>query len=79
MVSSNPSVGRILQGVGFDRVFDMRETMPGDEQEFAELPMVQASEDRVRERVIAAHRLLMDLNEENRAAFQDLVVALENS
>jgi anti-anti-sigma factor len=77
VVSTHPSIARILQSVGFDRVFDMRESLPGRDEEMAELPMVAASEDAVRDRVIAAHRLLIDIDEDNRAAFEDLIVALE--
>ena len=46
--------------------------------ELQELEVMQESEERVRERVLDAHRALMDLNENNREAFRDLVRSLEN-
>ncbi len=78
VVSGNNSIDRILQSVGFDHVFDMRSSAPRLISDFAEMPMVQATEEELRYKVIDAHRTLMGLNEQNRAEFQDLVVALEH-
>jgi phosphoglycolate phosphatase-like HAD superfamily hydrolase len=39
---------------------------------------VQESEDEVRERILDAHKILIDLNESNRNAFKDLVATLES-
>ena len=48
------------------------------QQNLAELPVAtDMQEDEMRKRVIDAHRVLMDLNEQNRATFHDLVSALE--
>ena len=41
--------------------------------------MVPGSEDTVRERVLEAHRVLMDVSDENRARFSELVATLERS
>ena len=40
--------------------------------------MVPGTEERVRQKVLDAHRVLMDVSEENRARFKDLVSSLEN-
>ena len=73
---ADDNVKRILESVGFDRIFDIRRSLPETDAGLAELPMIRAGEDEVKQRVIAAHRVLMGLNEENRAAFRDLMAAL---
>jgi hypothetical protein len=42
-----------------------------------DLPKIECSEQAVKERVLAAHRELMSLNESNRMIFHDLVRTLE--
>ena len=64
--------------MGFDRVFLLLDEMPTSEADLAQVPFVQESEDKVRLRIIDAHRILIDLNETNRSAFKDLVATLEN-
>jgi hypothetical protein len=54
----------------------VEEPLVHDEQ-LGELPCQAASEAEVRERVLEAHRILMDMNESNRTAFHDLVATLE--
>ncbi len=78
LVSTNPDITRILYSMGFDRVFLLLDTMPTSESDLAQVPFVQESEDKVRLRIIDAHRILIDLNETNRSAFKDLVATLEN-
>lgn len=77
IISSNPSITRILESMGFDRVFDIRDHMIADEQELQELPQVDCEEPEVCQKVIEAHRVLMGMNESNRAEFRELVEALE--
>ena len=77
VLSTNPNITRILSSMGFDRVFDIRKQRPQTEANLAELPMVEGSEGEVREKVLDAHRVLMGMNEQNRAQFQELVCALE--
>jgi anti-anti-sigma factor len=77
ILSTNPNITRILLSMGFDRVFDIRQQAPQTDEQLGELPMVAASEQGVRERVLEAHRVLMGMNEQNRAEFQELVCALE--
>ncbi len=79
IIAGNAAIERILNSVGFDRVFDLVDELPHSEQGLAELPLVQDSEEATRERIIAAHRVLMGLNPANRAAFADLVETLERS
>ena len=79
IVSTNPGITRLIETMGFGSVFDIRtEALETDESLYA-LEMVDCSEDTVREKVIEAHRVLMGLNDENRAKFSELVTSLENS
>ena len=72
-------INRLLQSMGLDRVFEMHEKTCCATGCAQMVPMVPGSEDEVRERVLEAHRVLMDVSEENRARFADLVSTLERS
>jgi hypothetical protein len=77
LVSTHADITRVLVTMGLDDVFNLvQEPLVHDEQ-LGELPCQAASEAEVRERVLEAHRILMNMNESNRSAFQDLVTALE--
>jgi len=78
LVSTNPDITRILLTMGFDHVFVLLDQLPPSVQELKKLPLVQESVEEMQQRIIAAHRVLMDLNESNREAFQDLVSTLES-
>lgn len=78
LVSTNPDITRVLLTMGFDHIFILLEELPANVQELHELPLVQESVEDMKERIIAAHRILMDLNETNREAFKDLVSTLES-
>lgn len=78
LVSTHEDMNRLLQSMGFDQIFNIvPETTPTD-AELQDLPGQILSEEQVRSRVLEAHRILMDLNEHNRAAFTDLVSTLES-
>lgn len=79
IISPNPNITRLLDSMGFDQVFDICASVGSSEQEFGELPLVSADEDRVRSKIIEAHRVLMELNEKNREIFSPLVNTLETS
>lgn len=77
IVSPNPNITRLLDSMGFGKVFDICQSVRQQEQALGELPVVSADEDRVRLKIIEAHRVLMDLNEKNRETFSSLVNMLE--
>ena len=78
IVSTNEDISRILLSMGFDKVFILiRDAVQGAAQ-LRELSVLQESEEQVKDRVVAAHKVLMDLNEHNRESFRDLVRSLEN-
>lgn len=77
LLSTNPNITRVIDSMGFGRVFDIRHEAVRTAEQLAELPQVPGTEQGVREKVIEAHRVLMGMNESNRAQFQELVCALE--
>jgi len=77
LMSTNPDVNRVLNSMGFDSVFIILEYTPDSPDFLAELPETTASEQELTCKVIEAHRVLMDLNEQNKEVFRSLVDALE--
>ncbi len=77
MFSDNPGINRLLKSMGFSKLYELRSGESVTNDDTAELPQVDASEDVVRQKVIDAHKTLMSLTEENRKAFKDLVQTLE--
>ncbi len=75
--SCDPGINRLLKSMGFQRLFELHEEACAGPSEIDEIPRVQGSEDSLKEKVVEAHRILMDLSDENRARFKDLMVALE--
>jgi anti-anti-sigma factor len=78
IVSPNPNITRLLDSMGFSKVFEIRDHLQAvTKEELDELPAICADEECLRKKIIAAHRVLMDLNEENRETFSALVTNLE--
>ena len=78
LVSNQADMLRLLQSMGFEQVFNIVAESTQTDAELKELPAQVLSEEQVRQQVLEAHRLLMDLNEHNRTAFTDLVSSLES-
>jgi len=77
LVSTQADINRVLQSMGFEQVFNLIEKTLQPPVNLHDLPPLTQTEDEARLRVLEAHRILMDLNESNRAAFADLVKTLE--
>ncbi len=75
--SHDPNINRLLKSMGFLTLFELHEERCDNPANMREIPRVRDSENDVREKVIEAHRVLMDLSDVNRARFRDLMVALE--
>lgn len=73
----NSSVARLLESMGFTKVFHIMKESYASEAEFEEWVAEAMSEDQARQQVIAAHRVLMSLNDKNKAEFRELVNTLE--
>lgn len=78
LVSTNADVTRILLSMGFEDVFHIVETQLEHSAQLGELPRLDSDHEEMRQRVLDAHRTLMQMNESNREAFQDLVATLES-
>ena len=78
ILSTNPDVNRILESMGFDRVFLVLAQAPEALENLDELPFSEPSQQELTRHVIEAHRVLMSMNEKNQATFRDLVEALES-
>ena len=77
LVSTRPEITRVLVTTGLDDVFNLVDQPLEHDEQLGELDWRSATKDEMRSRVLEAHRILMDMNESNRAAFQDLVRTLE--
>ncbi|WP_339672816.1 STAS domain-containing protein [Dasania marina] len=77
ILSPNPDITRLLQSMGFTKVFNIYSDEITDADDLQELPVKQGSERQVRSKVLEAHKILMGLNKQNHADFCDLVCALE--
>lgn len=78
LLCNKEDILRIISSMGFDEVFEVQQGASQIDKA-AELPMRQEAEDAVRQRIICAHKVLMDLRAENRLRFQELIKALEAS
>jgi len=77
--SCDPGISRLIKSMGFQRLFELREEVCGAPDEATAIPVVEGSEAAVKEKVIEAHKILMELSPENRARFKDLLTVLERS
>ncbi|MEP5765442.1 MAG: STAS domain-containing protein [Halieaceae bacterium] len=75
--SSNPGINRLLKSMAFSKLFDIREELCANDDSIRDIPTINDEPEAVREKVIEAHRVLMDISEENQERFRDLVTALE--
>lgn len=77
LISTNPDVTRIISSMGFDKIFIIVREPASRIEELEEIPVLRASEQQVRDKVLDAHRILMGMNSRNREEFKNLVRALE--
>ncbi len=63
--------------MGLDDVFNLVQEPLEHTWQLGELDCQAATEEQMRSQVLEAHRILMDMNDNNRASFEDLVSALE--
>jgi anti-anti-sigma factor len=78
IITPRTDITRILLSMGFDKVFDLLSDQDEEWSGFKELTCPQEDEEQIRKKVIAAHEILMSLNEDNKNTFQELVDCLHN-
>lgn len=77
IISPNQDITRLLESMGFHKIFNICCQQQEQEKLLQELPCSCSSEEDVRDKVIEAHKVLMSMNEKNYADFVELVNALE--
>lgn len=77
ILSTNPSINRVLQTMGFQDIFTIVNELQTPVSPSRELTPEVNDEHQVKEKVLEAHKILMGLNRENRATFRNLVKMLE--
>ena len=79
MLSTDPSITRLIESMGFGEFFVIRDEVPDTDSDLSVLPHVSCDSDEMRQKVLKAHRILMGLCDTNEARFSELVTALENA
>lgn len=79
LYSCNKGINRLLGSMAFGKIFDIREESCLNPEDIDEIPTHGDDAEAVREKVIEAHRILMDISEENRDRFRDLMIVLEKT
>ncbi len=77
IVSTDDYVNEELDRMGFNSTFIMIHHPEHLDESFQEIPPVPECERRNAETILESHRALMEMNEENRAVFRDVVAALD--
>lgn len=79
IISTSPGINRLLDTMGFSEIFDIMTELPDQLRVSQCLEEGDVDELSARQKVLEAHKILMELNEKNRETFQDLVKTLEDS
>ena len=77
--TSQPGITRLLRSMAFHKLFDLREECCVTYEVPRDLPMVSEDEKTLRDKVIEAHKVLMNISEENEVKFKNLVTSLEQA
>lgn len=78
VISTLPGINRLLDSMGFGEIFDIVKEAPENLRAEVCLEAGELDEGCARDKVLEAHRILMELNEKNRETFKDLVKTLED-
>ncbi|MBU3070848.1 STAS domain-containing protein [Aestuariicella sp. G3-2] len=79
IISTSPGINRLLDTMGFAEIFEIMTELPDKLKVSQCLEVSEMDEGTAKQKVLEAHRILMDLNDQNREVFQDLVKTLEDS
>lgn len=77
ILSTSPSINRLLQTMGFQDIFTIVNELQTPLTPARELSPDTQDEQQVKQKVLEAHKILMQLNQENQATFRNLVQMLE--
>lgn len=76
LIAANPDIGQMLDNVGFSDIFLMRQELPEEVATTLKLPITEPTKDALTKTLYDAHSTLVELNDENRRTFNDLVETL---
>lgn len=76
---SDPGILRLLRSMAMHNLFEIRKEVCGNSDDIQSLPAIQGSPDEVKATVVEAHKVLMDLSDDNRKRFQDLMSTLNRN
>ncbi|MEO0438090.1 MAG: STAS domain-containing protein [Pseudomonadota bacterium] len=76
--SCDAGINRLLSSMGLDRLFEIFESTCCATKCSEHIPMVPGTESAIRERVLEAHNVLMDVSDANRSRFSELVDTLSH-
>lgn len=77
VLSPGPDVRRLLDSMSLQKVFHIADAETEHACECVELPLLEKPESDLCRQVADAHRVLMEIDERNRAVFHDVVATLE--
>lgn len=77
LLAPGEDVRRLIDSMCLEKVFRIGQAAPEAACECAELPLVDKPASDLCRQVADAHRVLMDIDERNRAVFRDVVASLE--
>ncbi|HVL00450.1 MAG TPA: STAS domain-containing protein [Dongiaceae bacterium] len=77
IISTRPDISRILSTMGFEKVFNIVHEAPVKSPRMSEMPNIPCTQGSACDKVLEAHRILMEMNEKNRETFKEMVAALE--
>ncbi len=82
VISCNPSITRLLVTMGFEDIFQLvgktdYDTLRARPVRTEVIEEIIDDQTNITRKVLEAHRLLMDLNDENKSTFKELVTSLE--
>lgn len=79
LYANDPGIVRLLHSMSMHNLFEMHEEVCSNPEDIRSLPAVESSPDTLKATVVDAHRVLMNLSDENRKRFQDLMRTLDRS
>ena len=77
LISSNPDITEVLEGIRFDDIFHLIDRVPAAEEAMRSVEVSPFNHEDTMRVVLDAHRTLMAMNEKNKATFKSVVAAVE--
>ena len=77
IVSTHPDINVVLTSMGFDRAFDVVTHPPQQRGEERRIDEGRATREQLAQTMLEAHRTLVELSEQGRVRFRDVVTCLE--